>query len=155
MKKRLNLLLTLLFICYTLIMFGLFIKGFYPEPPNIKKLDAVKLIQFKNSLNSSNLNVEALDGELRFNTTIKIDMQIGPDTSEETIMKIFNEAVPIINNDKYYNHNTYIQLSILGIKDCFYIFNSEKNGSIFNKWLLRKIQIANDKEMVSESEITT
>jgi hypothetical protein len=151
MKKR----LTLLFICSTLIMFGLFIKGFYPKLPNIKKLDTVKLIQFKNSLNSSNLNVETLDGELRFNRTIKIDMQIGPDTSEETIMKIFNEAASIINNDKYYIHNSYIQLSILGIKDCFYIFNSEKNGSIFNKWLLTKIQIVNDKEMISESEITT
>jgi hypothetical protein len=136
-------------------MFGLFIKGFYPKPPNIKKLDIVKLIQFKNSLNSSDLNVEALDGEQRFNTTIEIAMQISPNTSEETIMKIFNQAVPIINNDKYYNQSSYIQLSILGIKDCFYIFKSEKNGPTFNKWSLRKIQIVNDKEMVSESEITT
>ncbi len=70
-------------------------------------------------------------------------------------MKIFNQAVSIINNDKYYNQNSYIQLSLLGIKDSFYIFKSEKNGSIFNKWLLRKIQIVNDKEMISESEITT
>jgi hypothetical protein len=151
MKKRLS----LLFICYVLIMFGLLRIEFYPKPPNIKKLDTVKLIHFKNSLISSNLNIEALDGEQRFNTTIEIDIQISPDTSEETIMNIFNEAVPIINNDKYYNHGNYIQISILGIKDCFYIFKSEKNDSIFNKWLMRKIQIVNDKEMISECEITT
>lgn len=150
MNKKLN----LLFIFFALSIVGLFIIGFYPTPPNIKKLDQLKLNQFKNALISSNFNIKGLDGEQYFEST-HIDILVSPDISEENVMEIFNKAVSLINNDKYYNHNKYALIRIRGIKDCLYEFKLEKSDLIFNKWQVGKTQGVNGKDIMSNSEVIT